>query len=347
MSKAKQLSEKSTKSEILSEYHRLFNEMQKNKVEDAKLEKKRKEDQELIVETSGLSYDGIARKITDVRLEISKNLDHLEEKLVFEYKKFSDLLRAIDIAKRELEEIHDISANADSYVALLRVQEEQKAQYKLEMQEEKEAFEAEMEERRAQWKKEEVELEEKRKIQAESLQKNRQREEESYRYELEKRRKQELDEYEQNKKTLQRELDEKKKLQEAELAQRENELKKREERVSELEKQVAQFPEEIRQIKNELQAKVAEEIEKKYQFEITLSKKEIDGERKLYQQKIEALSSKIKEQEEQIARLIKKADVSSQQVQDIAIKAVESASLRNVTDVPEKKNNPSKSSLDS
>ena len=59
-----------------------------------------------------------------------------------------------------------------------------------------------------------------------------------------------------------------------------------------------------------------------------LSKKEMEGERKLYQQKIEAKENKIKEIEQQIANMTMTAQQAGHQVKEIAVKAIEGASVR-------------------
>ena len=55
------------------------------------------------------------------------------------------------------------------------------------------------------------------------------------------------------------------------------------------------------------------------------SAKEIEGEQKLKDQKIESLSAKIKEQEATIKQLTDKANQASSQVQDIANRALDTS----------------------
>ena len=58
--------------------------------------------------------------------------------------------------------------------------------------------------------------------------------------------------------------------------------------------------------------------------------KETEGEQKLHEQAVEALQSKIRDQEELIRQLTQKADESVQQVQTIAVKAIEGASAQRI-----------------
>ncbi len=59
-----------------------------------------------------------------------------------------------------------------------------------------------------------------------------------------------------------------------------------------------------------------------------LKEKEIEGEKKLYLQKIASLEAKVKEQDAFITQLTQKANEATQQVQSIACKALEASSQR-------------------
>lgn len=73
-----------------------------------------------------------------------------------------------------------------------------------------------------------------------------------------------------------------------------------------------------------------EAVKKQYQFEMQLSQKELEGEKRLYEQKVSSFLEKIKEQDNLIKTLTARVDQSGKQVQDIAIKAVEGASALKV-----------------
>jgi hypothetical protein len=70
---------------------------------------------------------------------------------------------------------------------------------------------------------------------------------------------------------------------------------------------------------------VRESITHDYQYQIDLSAKEIDGERKLNAQMITSLQAKIKEQDAFIRTLTQKTDEAGHQVQTIVLKALESS----------------------
>ena len=83
---------------------------------------------------------------------------------------------------------------------------------------------------------------------------------------------------------------------------------------------------------------VEERISNTYDQRIALEQAENTSERKLNQQTITTLQLKIKEQEELIKQLTKKADSAGQQTQEVALKALDSASkMRFYASVEDKK----------
>ena len=89
---------------------------------------------------------------------------------------------------------------------------------------------------------------------------------------------------------------------------------------------VEQFPHELEKAIAETEKNTKENLERNHKFQMDLFTKEIEGERKLTQQMILSLQTKIKEQEQLIKQLTQKTDDASNQVQSIALKALESSS---------------------
>ncbi|MGA8164175.1 MAG: hypothetical protein WB791_04005 [Waddliaceae bacterium] len=88
------------------------------------------------------------------------------------------------------------------------------------------------------------------------------------------------------------------------------------------------IPEQLRTIVEKTKQETEANIRKELQFEMQLSKQEMNGKKELLEQKIVGLELKIQEQEQQILQLTEKANGAGQQVQEIAIKAIESTSYR-------------------
>lgn len=311
--KAATVSEKSKKSEVLAAYHDLLDEL---KEVNQSPSKPKQEEKKAIEKSSELSCDGIITSLAETKLKISKNLESLEVQLLNEYKKFSDLQKSIEASKKELEELHDITYQAETLAALIETQKRFKEETNQEINEAREAFEEEMTKKKAAWEEEKA-----------ATSKEKAREEETYSYELALNRKKEKDLYEEKKQQLEKELNEKIRqttqsleLRESQIAEKENELKS-------LREQVAQFPEKLQEAIDKAKIETEEAVKKQYQFEMQLNQKELEGEKRLYEQKVESFLEKIKEQENLIKTLTARVDQSGKQVQDIAVKAVEGASI--------------------
>ncbi|MGA1875645.1 MAG: hypothetical protein ACMUIA_08550 [bacterium] len=339
--KKKEVSASSTKSEILEAYRELSERIKEQKPVDRQAEKKREDEARMVKDASQLSSERIIKGLADIKLEIGKSMDTLEEKLLAQYKNLSELQQALDIEKRELEEVHEIKVNADSLAALLAAQKEKKADFEAEMEQKRNDFESEMSEKRLQWKKEQESFELAKKDREAQLKKERSREEEEYSYNLQLKRKKERDAYEAGKAALEKELADKKAVVEKELAdkkatmekdlaERESVIKTKEKELTELRAQVDAFPRQLEKAVKDTEKAVMEGLEIKYKHEAELAARVIEGERKLHEQTAASLEAKIKDLEEQIRQSTQRANEAGKQVQNIALKAIEGASTQRV-----------------
>lgn len=310
-----QVSTKNTKNEILKAYEELLKKVQQQKPEDAKTKAEQKEKQKIVEKASSQSYEGIVKNIADLKINLNNSLDDLEDSLLNEFKKFTEVKEALDTESKRLEEVYQVSVNADSLAALLLAQKEKKEQFEKEMAEKKAAFELEMNENRESWQVEKQKLEQSYKERKEEVEKQRKREEEEYNYNLKQKRKKEEDEYHQKKQALDREI-----------AEKQKEWTEKEAEYQQLKKQVEGFPKEMEDAVKKAKDEVTKELTTKHAFEKDLFQKETEGEIKLYKQTIQNVESKIKEQNALIEQLTKKSDYSSDQVKEIAVKAIEGAS---------------------
>ena len=234
-----EVSGKSTKNEILRAYNELLTKIKEKKPLDRQEEGKKEKEIKLVKEASQNSTEKIVKGLAEIKLEIGGALDTLEERLVKEFKKLTELQQAIEIEQKDLENIHEIKVCADGLAALLQAQREKRLQFDGEMEEKKNAFETEMTQKRLQWKKEQDDFELSRKEKDLRLKKEREREEEEYTYALQLKRKKDNDVYEAKKSTLEKELNEKRATVERELSDREAFLSSKEKELEDLKAQVA------------------------------------------------------------------------------------------------------------
>lgn len=321
-----ELSTKNTKNEILAAYEELLQKAQESKTEEPK-KVQEKQIQETIVKTAAASsYDGIVKNLSNMKIELSSSLDKLGDKFVSEFKKFEELQQAIQIEKKSLEDLYQLSATTDSLSVMLLAQKEKKQQYEEEMSALKSKFEEEMVQAKLQWKKQQEDTAEKIKEEADALKKNRQREEEDYQYNQKLTRKKETDLYEEKKARLEKELAEKKAAFEKEFAEREAKIKSAEAELAELKARNEAFPAEMEKAISVAVKNATEKLKIENGFEKELTAKQTEGELKLKEQTILTLQSKIKDLELTIKELTTKAVTAEASVKDIAIKAIESSS---------------------
>jgi len=321
---ADQITEKSTKSQILQAYNEALAKIKESKHEDKKVEKKKEEESKIVKQASENSIEKIVNGISKAKIEIMNALDEVGEKLTSEFKKLEDLQNAIELESNYLHEIYDIKINSDSLSALLLAQKEKKAGFDSEMENKKTAFEDEMLQKKLLWNLEQQNYENQKKERDAQLKKDRQREEDDYNYNLQLKRKKDTDTYNEQKTKLEKDLIEKRNAVEKELSERETNVASKERELSELKLKVEQFPQELEYTVKETEKSVIDKLEFKYKHQAELAQKDIEGERNLNKQIIASLENKIKEQAELIKQLTQKVNDSGQQVQTIAIKAIES-----------------------
>lgn len=188
----------------------------------------------MVESATATTVDGIVRGLAELKLGIGRALDEMEAQLTTEARRLADLRQAIEIETRNLEELHQIQAEAGSLAALIAAQEEKRRAFAREIEEKIAAFEAEMQARRAQWKREQEEYERTRKERDEQLRKERAREEEEYDYTLKLTRKKEQDDYAARRAEQEKELQARRATLEKGWAEREAALAAREAELAEL-----------------------------------------------------------------------------------------------------------------
>jgi hypothetical protein len=239
-----------------------------------------------------------------LKMALGQELDALEQKVTAEYRQLTDLQAAIQVESANLQDLYEIKKNSDSLAALLLAQKECKLRFDQEMASRKKELDEAIEQKQMLWK----------------------RQEEEYAYTVKLERKKDKDVYESRKEALDKDLAEQRAQFDKEIADRESLLKAGEEELLTLRKRVELFPAELEKTVKNAERATRETVEMGYEHQISLTAKEIEGERKLSQQTIVSLKEKIKEQDELIQQLSRKANDSTLQVQSIALKAIEGSS---------------------
>lgn len=310
------VSSKNTKTEILEAYENLLEEVQKAKANHPKLEQEEKQNKEISDRVSDLSKDDIGKSIESLKMNLNDSLNGLLEELSMEYKKLSDIKMAIEVEKKKLEDLYSLTANTDSLATMLLVQKEKK-----------EAFEKEMTEARLLWETEKQRHKTADEEHVNEVAKQRQREEEEYTYNLKTARQKETDEYKAKEQQLERELQERKAKFEQEMMERETNLKTAEAELVELRKCHAEYPQLLEKALVDKETEITKNLQTEYEFKNKLSEQQNAAEIRLKDQQINSLQEKIKELQAQVKEYADKALRAEASVKDIALKAIQNASI--------------------
>jgi hypothetical protein len=315
----------STKAEILEAYNDLLKRKETENSKNPKEERAQEQKTETVKYAAALSSEDIVKGLTGVKLQISSALDNVENTLLMQFTKLEKLQEAIRYESSYVEDLYGIKANADSLAILIAANKEKKQFFEKDLEERKRIFDELMLEKKLSWEKEQKERTQQWKEEEELRKKLIKREEDEYRYLQATNRKKEEDEYLSKKSAQEKELVEKKNAVEKNLEERENLITGKEQELATLRKQVADFP---AMLEKEITAALSQQEKQltiQHKYEKDLFAKETEGELRLLQQKISSLEGRIKEQDILIRTLNDKANTAGSQVQEIAMKALDSA----------------------
>ncbi len=322
----KKVTPSSTKTDILDAYNDLLKQIEGQKSGQPKEIKENEEREKVLKNAVSINKEGIIKQIANLKISLNTELEKVEEALVTESKKLSQVQEAIQIQEQRLQDLYGINTTTDSFSVMLTLQKEKKEAFEKEMEQKRGQFDIDIAETRQKWDKEKKESELLMKEEKDRLLKQRKRDEEEYVYNLELSRKKDTDIYVQKKATLEKELADKKSTFEQEIKSREQAVINAETELNDLRKKNEAFPKLIEQSVKEAIAGNTEKLQTTYKFETQLKLKETEGEIKLRDQDIVNLNAKIKDLGVQVAQLANKADQSDKSAKDIAIKAIESSS---------------------
>jgi colicin import membrane protein len=263
----------------------------------------------------GITMEDVVRRISDLGIEISKALAGLSDKLVGEVNVLASAREAVALEQRELERLHKIDVAATALDQLVQ-------DYGLQRKDLEEQIAAQ----RAAWEDERRQSERERKEQEENLRKQRQRDIEDYEYKKSLERKKAQDQYDEEMKALERQNREKQEAMEKSWQQREAALKEREEEFARLKKESEEFPATLKRESERAASQATRAAQEKYERELASLKKESESDKRLGELQVKTLQEEIARQAAHVLALQKQADEAKQQVQEIAVRAIEGAS---------------------
>jgi hypothetical protein len=257
-------------------------------------------------------------------------VSNLSEQLIAEAMELEAVKIAIAAETQELENLYQLTDIDESTIDFLLDQYQASSKkFTAEYEQQEGIDRQEIEALEQRWSKEQQAYDKLIAIRNEDYDKQRQREQAEYHYNLELRRDLDESEHAQQQKLKQQELAEI-------LQQREQQWQQQEAAIAQQEQEYATAADKMIAFESQLQDKVKQGAEEgkgigTYQAKVKtdLREREIEGERQNYQLRIESLEQTIKHQASRIEKLSQQLDSSLQQVQNLAVKAIEGTSSRN------------------
>jgi hypothetical protein len=297
------VTEKDTKSEIFSAYQELLEEINAPVEKDATLEQEK-----IIIDNAAKeTVEKITTDLSQLRITANQTISNLTEKLTAEAERFSALQKALALAKKELEDIHQIKIRAGMLQRMVELQ-------KLE----EERFGQEMTAKRQSWDNEQKEYEQR-------VARERTRETEEYNYEQQIKHKKEHDVWE-----------EEKQKREKVLTDKEEKLSDQMQELEDLRKQAAQFQIAMDKAVKEAIAKTIVDERKEAQIRANFTKQETDTRIQIATLKIASLEKIVKDQTDEIIELKRQLETATRQVKDIAVAVIEGPKRERETDFSSK-----------
>ncbi len=110
----KKLSLSNTKQEMLEAYNTVLKQLEAQREAELKPEKKleEKKAKEVIQIAESLSSEGIAKEITNLKIDTGKMLAQISDRLEEEVNKFKAVQNSISIKEKELQELYEIERSA-------------------------------------------------------------------------------------------------------------------------------------------------------------------------------------------------------------------------------------------
>lgn len=307
-----------TRSEVAAEFESVSDEVSSREPEDAKTSAAKKGRAEEVRKAVGqLTPETVVQRISGITLDVAKVLSGVQQQLVTAVEEFNTTKEGVNLLKEELNELHqkDIAATALDQL----VQDyETKAK----------DLEVEIQTRKLDWEKEQQDRSRIQREFDENLVKSRKRESDDYSYKTAQERKRVEDEFTEQFRLKQHENREKQEGLEKTWAYREENLVKQEQELVELRAFKQNAPVELDAAVKKAEAIKENVLKKHYETQLQLLTKDKETDARVAASEIKNLQDTVLKQAQTIAEQQQQLTGARQQVENIAGKALDSASGR-------------------
>lgn len=263
------------------------------------------------------------KSLANIQLIFGSAANELSEQLTTKASKLEGIRLNLEEEIQQLTQLDNLEISDDILDMIIQAYEDNTNAYQEEYTRRSQVLFQEILEQRNTWGKEQEEQQRAIKERNENSNKTRQRDASEYKYNLELQRQLESDEYEQEQKALYKQLEELLQQTEKQWAEREKAISEREKQFEELKAKVEAFPKD-----KEAAIKKATEEGKgiaHYQAKVKsdLYSKEVEGQKRFYEQRLQSLEQTITNQEMRIQNLSKQLASTLKQVQNLAVQTIE------------------------
>jgi colicin import membrane protein len=283
-------------------------------VDPTAAEHERRRRDELLQSVEAITVEAVTQRIAGLSVEVTRALGQVAEQLVGQVHELERLREAVALEREEMGRLHQIDVAATAVKVLVADHAAKREQ-----------LQSEQEAERARWAQEEKAREQQRKEQEDSLRKAREREGEEYEYKKALERKKAQDKFDEQLQKLEKQNRERQEALEKGWQQREEALKERETELADLRAQVEGFPARLaREVESSVAASV-ENLKREHETRVQLLTKDFESNGRVSALHVKALEEQLAKQNAQVADLQQQLQQAKQQVQEIAIKALDSA----------------------
>ncbi|WP_088889043.1 hypothetical protein [Leptolyngbya ohadii] len=267
--------------------------------------------------------ESIVEGLNRLQLGFGGAVSDLSEKLTLEVFRLQEVQQAAIDAAEQLETLHGLQAEDCSLGTLIQQYEDSSKTFSEQLRRQQATLTQEISQARKTWLKEQEEHRRRVKERNETATKIQRRDSEEYGYTLNLVRQLSNDEYGQEKNRLYRELEAFEQARQKQWAEREKAVNDREAEFADLKARVEAMPRELEAAIKRAKEEGKGIANQQAKVKADLVTKEIEGQKRTYDLRIQALLATIETQETRIQNLSKQLDGALKQVQDLAVKAIE------------------------
>ncbi len=315
----------SNQEQILKVFRQLLSERQQGVSTIATKQEtaQREADKKVVEKASTYTAKNIVKGIADLQLNFGNAVESLVEKLAVEAPKLEELRRAIQVETQHLDKLRNIRIAADALDILMQEHQAKTTAFEEKSQQERQTLEQDIAEEKQAWQQEQQEFDTARQERQKLLQKERTQHEADYQYDLERMRKIEVDEYTNHKAALERKITEDDAKKVADWTEREKILAAQQETLKKYRSLVESFPQELEKATQKARAEAITEVQEDARVQAALFEKEREANQQVHELKLVSLQETIQQHATQIEALSTQLQTALTQVQDLAVKALD------------------------